>query len=442
MQAWNYELIKDAYLSQGGFQDGSYLEPFPRETQERIQARRKLAVNVNLVRRITLSLTGHLFRKSPIRKIKSKAYLRFTEDTDTKGTYIDSFMKKVFRLGLLYGTVFILIDKPPLEVKTQREKELLKAFPYATLRLPWHLQSYKTDQRGKLIEITFKETTPENKTLYRTFTLQEWKISQETETLAQGKHNLGEVPVVVYSPIPSDTPDQLLAPPFMLEIAKIQKQVYNLLSELHSVLRDTAFPIFTFPLSDIQDMEKIQNQPLTLGTENAIAYQPQGSAKPEFVAPPPEPVNQLLETIKFLIEKAYEHANLNFQGGVQKSGIAKEYEYLEFSKMLSDFAQSLEDCEYKIAQLVCKWEDEEFEGWIEYSKSFTPLDVEKYVSVLLQVIDDPNVPQEIKNEALKKLSRLILSDTLDEQKLNELDKSIDAQEDFEGKFREEWNTGS
>lgn len=441
MQRWDYELIRDAYLSSGGFENGSYIEPFPRETLERVQKRRKLALQINLVRRITLSLVGHLFRKSPIRNVESKAYQRFMEDTDTKRTDIDAFMKKVFRLGLLYGTVFILIDKSQVEVRTQKEKELLRAFPYAVIRLPWHLENYKTDHLGKLTEITFKEETEEGKQIYRTFTDSEWIISTDPfkeNVILSGTHNLGEVPVVVYSPVPSDT--EILSPPLMLEIAKIQKAIYNLLSELQSVLRDTSFPVFTFPVGSPEDIEKLEKETLTLGTENAIAYTPQGSAKPEFIAPPPEPANQLLETIKFLIEKAYEHANLNFQGGVQKSGIAKEYEYLEFSKMLSDFAQGLEECEYRIAHLVSRWEDEEFSGWIEYSKSFTPLDVEKRINTILQILNDPNVPQEVKIELVKVLTRYMLSDTHDEQRLKELDRIIESQEDFEQKLREEWNS--
>ena len=438
----DYEFLKNSYLGIGGFLDGSYIEPFPRETHQRVLKRRKLAINVNLVKKIVNTITGHLFRKSPIRKIESSAYRTFIENVDMQGTYIDSFMKKVFKLGLIYGTVFIFVDRPSKEVKTLFEKQTLGVFPYAGIRLPTHLQTYKLDQYGNLESITFKEPDPQNKyiSIYRTFTKEKWIVSTDVHgknVISSGTHSLGIVPVIVYSPMQIEIPGSILSVPFILEIAQIQKAVYNLLSELHSVLRDTAFPIFTFPIGSPEDIEKLEKEIMTIGTENAIAYVPQGSARPDFVAPPPEPAKQILENVKFLIEQAYELANLNFKGGVQKSGVAKEYDYFEFTKMLSDFAQGLEETEYRLAQIVSLWEDEEFKGYIEYSKEFTPLDKEKVVKTLLEVINNPEMPREVKKEATKLLQRMLFGDFLDEQRLNELDRIIESEDDFEEKLRKE-----
>ncbi|RUM29507.1 MAG: hypothetical protein DSY32_03175 [Aquifex sp.] len=437
----NYEFLKNAYTGLGGFLDGSYVEPFPRETTQRIEKRRKLAVNLNITKKVVNTITGHLFRKPPIRKIISKAYQRFMENTDMQGTYIDTLMKRIFRLGLIYGTVFVIVDRPSKDVSTELEKQELGVFPYVVIRLPTHLVHYELDEYDRLSKIVFKEPTPDGlSTIYRIFTKNKWIVSRDIQgnnPIRNGEHNLGEVPVITYSPVPPELPGQILSTPFILEIAQIQKAIYNLLSELHSVLRDTSFPIFTFPVGSQSDLEKLEKEPIVIGTENAIAYTPQGSARPDFIAPPPEPAQQILENIKFLIEQAMELANLNFKGGVQKSGIAKEYDYMEFTKMLSDFSQGLEELEYKIAKLVCTWEDEEFQGWIEYPKEFTPYDVEKQTKVLMEVINNPEIPQEIRNEAMKKLHRLILGDTLDEQRLNELDRVIDAKDDFEEKMRQE-----
>ena len=437
----NYKFLLDAYLGTGGFLDGSYIEPFPRETAERIKIRRRLAVNINLTKKIVNSIVGHVFRKSPIRKVESLAYQRFMEDTDKNESDIDQLMERIFRLGLVFGTVFVIVDAPSEEVETALQKEELEAYPYVALRLPFHLQSYRLDQYGRLETITFKEPTQPNSSqvLYRTYTRTGWYISTDPmgeNRTHEGEHNLGIVPVIPYSPIPNDIPGEIVSVPFILEIAQIQKAIYNTLSELRSMLRDTSFPLFTFPVSGEADLEKLSKEPLTIGTENAIAYTPQGSAKPEFIAPPPEPAQQHLEKLQFLIEQAYELANMAFKGGVQKSGVAKEYDYLDFTKMLSNFARGLENLEYRIADLVCRWEGEEFKGWIEYPKEFTPLDTEKQTKTILELLS-LDFPESVKKELLKKAYRLVLGDTLDEQRLNELDKDIDFKDDYEEKLRKE-----
>ena len=77
------------------------------------------------------------------------------------------------------------------------------------------------------------------------------------------------------------------------------------------------------------------------------------------------------------------------------------------------------------------------QGYIEYSKEFTPLDKEKVVKTLLEVINNPEMPGEVKKEATKLLQRMLFGDFLDEQRLNELDRIIESEDDFEEKLRKE-----
>ncbi len=65
------QFLLDSYSGTGGFLDGSYLISHPRESQEKFERRRKLAVYPNYVKKVVDSYLFHLFKKSPIRSIET-----------------------------------------------------------------------------------------------------------------------------------------------------------------------------------------------------------------------------------------------------------------------------------------------------------------------------------------------------------------------------------
>jgi hypothetical protein len=133
--------------------------------------------------------------------------------------------------------------------------------------------------------------------------------------------------------------------------------------------------------------------------------------------------------------------NLDFANSKAESGLAKQYDYLEFTTMLVNFANALEACEYRIAELVGKWLDEEFKGYIEYSKQFTILDAEQFINNVLTVLDRPDLPPILHNELMKLTARFILNPCKDEKELDQIENAIDSSEDYELKLRAEgWNS--
>ncbi|MEO2068445.1 MAG: hypothetical protein ABGX27_02930, partial [Desulfurobacteriaceae bacterium] len=140
---------------------------------------------------------------------------------------------------------------------------------------------------------------------------------------------------------------------------------------------------------------------------------------------------------EFLIKQIFKQVNLDFASSRAESGLAKQYDYLEFTTMLVNFANALESCEYKIAELVGRWLDEEFKGYIEYSKQFTILDAEQFTQTVLTVLDRPDLPPILHNELMKLTARLILNPFKDEKELDQIENAIDSQEDWEIKLRAE-----
>jgi len=71
------KFLMDAYTGKGGYLDGTYLIRHPRESDEKFNKRKKLAVYPNYVRKVVDSYLSHLFKKSPVRSIETQEYQDF-----------------------------------------------------------------------------------------------------------------------------------------------------------------------------------------------------------------------------------------------------------------------------------------------------------------------------------------------------------------------------
>ncbi|WP_163327620.1 phage portal protein [Desulfurobacterium thermolithotrophum] len=433
------KFLIDAYTGKGGFLDGSYLVPHPRESDEKFSRRKKLAVYPNYVKKVVDSYLSHLFKKSPVRSIETQEYLEFIQNVDKQGTYMDDYMRRAFKLSMVTGTTFLIVDKPKGKALTKLEEKQLGLTPYLALRTRSQLYNYSLDSYGRLSSITFIEKQPDGTTLYRYFDTNVWRVATDpelNEIQGEGEHNLGEVPVVLLHSTDPLLPTDLTAPPWILDIANLNFDLYNALSELRELFRNQTFSIFTIPVKDQADAEKLKD--LTISTENAIPYSPEGGGKPDFIAPPPDPVQSYMQYIENLIQQIYRLSNLEFTGGVQKSGIAKEYDWLEFNRTLTSFAQQCEQAEYKIANLVCKWQGTEFKGYIQYPRDFSIRNLAEELETAMNAITAQILPPTGVVELRKKLSRDILGEFVDDKLMEQMDNEIEKEgQNYNARIRDE-----
>ena len=433
------QFLIDAYEGKGGFLSGEYLIPHPRESKEKLERRKQLAVYPNYVRKVVDSYLSHLFKKSPVRSIETQEYQEFIQDVDKQGTYIDDYMRKNFKLAMIVGTILIIVDKPSGKARTKLEEKQLNLRPYLAARLPSQVENFTLDQYGRLSSITFIETKPDGTVVYRYFDTEKWIIStdpEQKEIESSGEHNLGVVPVVPLHSTDPLLPTSLFATPWILDLANLNFDLYNALSELRELFRNQTFSIFTIPIKDQADAEKLKD--LTISTENAIPYNPEGGGKPEFIAPPSEPVEAYMKYIESLIQQIYRLANLEFTGGIQKSGIAKEYDWLEFNRTLTSFALQCEQAEYRIAELVCRWQETEFKGYIQYPRDFSIRNLAEELETAMNAITAQILPPTGVVELRKKLTRDILGEFVDDKLFNLMDKEIEkSSQQFEDRVNKE-----
>lgn len=434
----DYQFLRDAYTGQGGYADGSYLVRHPRESDDKYKRRKELAWYPNYTKKIVNSFLGHLFRKPAERDLGDHPLFElFCDDVDRGGRRITRYMRNAFRLALNCGTVFIIVDKPQ-EAATSRADEIEKRlYPYLTMRLPEHLQAWSLGENGHLDEITFAESRMdsdgESDTVYRTFTRMTWKVSEDLEgekVIEQGGHNLGVCPVV---PLHCDEPleqGQLLATPWTYDLAKANRNLFNQVSEHQDILRSQTFSILTLPARTREEAQAFAG--MSIGTDNALAFNPEGGGRPEFVSPSDGPAASYLDSMRECVKTIYRMACLEFAGGGEasgerRSGVAMAFHFQEAGRLLSEFAAQIEVSERRIAYIVHLWMGAEFKGHIAYPRSFDLVDLAEELKNALDSISldiSPTYNKEVK----KKVTRHMLSEGVSDATLAQIDDEIDRGE--------------
>lgn len=416
------QFMLDAYTGRGGFETGEYLITHPRETEAKLERRKELAVYPNYVKKVVESYLSHIFHREPNRSFKNKTYKAFSENADHLGHDVGAVIRKNFKLAMLQGVVFLIIDRPAGKAKTAQDERRL--IPYIAPRLKTQLAGVEFDDFGAFSRIVFTEKRGDE-TVYRILDTERWIISRDRDgggIISQGEHRLGIVPVVpLYSQDPL-LPSSVSATAWAWDIAWLNFDLYNAVSELRELLRSQTFSILALPFRNKDEAERLKD--LTISTENALPYNPEGGGKPDFIAPPDGPVSLYMEFIEKTIQRIYEVANLEFTGGVQASGVALAFKFQEANRTLATMAQLIEEAENRIAEIVCKWHGEEFNGFISYPRDFAVTDLLQELKMAMDALT-LEISETFDKEVKKKVARSVLGNTVPDETLTKIDTEID-----------------
>lgn len=420
------QFLLDAYTGKGGFASGEYLVSHPRESADKFSRRKELAVYPNYCRKIVDVFMGFLWKQAPARET-DELYSQFAEDADGTGSKLNSLLFTYQRLAMITGTVFVIVDKPATQGQTRAEQ----AMPYLALRMKDQLVAEKKDQAGNWLSVTFSEAV-DNQTRCRTFTETAWIVSEDakaTKIIEQGEHNLGRVPVVRLHISKPLNPMATTADSFFYDLAGLCWKLYNLDSEKRELFRAQTFAILALPVADDAEREKLKD--LTIGTENALTYNPTGGGKPEFIAPPPDPIQLYQAEIESVVTEIYRVANLEFVGGVQQSGVALAFHFQEANSTLVGMAEMCEMAEKEIARLVYLWQGLEFSGNIAYASDFNITDLQQAINTAMDAVN-LQMGAEFDKAIKKRLAKQILGNDTLPATMQAIDNEIDAQGDTYG----------
>lgn len=416
------QFLLDSYTGQGGYFWGWYLEQFPSETAENYTARQRTSVYPNFVGKMVRTQSGFLWKRCPNRE-SGDLYAAFVADADGASTDLDMLLQNWQVLAMVLGTVYIIVDKPAGQPASRAEERL----PYLCLRLPAECQNPVLDARGRMISGTFTEAR-DGAVVYRHFAADGWKLTADAdgrETIEQGEYRFGRAPVVrLHSTMPL-LPGDLCAQGWAHDLIQMNWDLYNQASELRDLFRAQTFAQLALPANDLAERDRLAN--LTMGSHNALTFDPSNGGKPFYFAPPPDPIEQYQAAIANTIDLIYKFANLEFVQNAKsgRSGVSLSFDFEQANAGMASMAALCERAEREIAHLVSAWMGQDFVGSIVYSRDFNLVDLAEELKQGIEAVD-LNISRTFDVELKKRLARRVLGHGAPAATMEEIDTEIEA----------------
>ena len=252
IKRWTY--YSDSYNGGNDYRSGQYLTRYVMESGDEYDNRIKNTPLDNHCKSVIETYNSFLFRKPPIRDYgnitNDPALDFFLEDCDLEGRSFNAFMRDVSTFSSIYGVVYVMVDKPRIQVETRAEELNQRIRPYVSIITPENVIDWRYMRKSNgvyaLKEITLLDGIDDDAVYYRTMTATETTIytrmsgsntSVATEVIP---NPIGVVPVVpVYS---GRTVERGIGVSDISDIADVQRAIYNELSEVDQLIRISNHP--------------------------------------------------------------------------------------------------------------------------------------------------------------------------------------------------------
>lgn len=344
----------------------------------------KRAYRFNHTREVVDLINKYLFKQSIVRNEADapESVKRFWKKATKNGLSIKDLARQISKKTSQYGRVGIVVDmtRSNVDVVSRADEEAAKLRAYAYIVGPQQLLDYSYDAEGILNWVLIHEVgrddeDPMNSSgepvlRYRLWTRTEWKLYREEKTNGrntkivlqeEGRHDLGEVPVILADNIIGD--DDYEAPALIDDIAYLDRATANYLSNLDAIIQDQTFSQLAMPAQGVLPGEDNYNKLLEMGTKRVFLFDGEGGQGPFYLSPDVKQAQLIVTAVNKIIGEIYHTVGLagertkqdNAVGIDNSSGVAKAYDFERVNALLAAKADSLETVENKIAQLVAKW---------------------------------------------------------------------------------------
>jgi hypothetical protein len=325
------------------------------------------------------------------------------------------------------------VDNVAEQPGTMAEALKARAYPYVYVVKPEQVTDYAVNKAGMLTSITYTVASDNSGSIGSknetwTWTATTWKCIGADGIVKDGEHPLGRLPIVPLFGKDRDPGDMKPQSEFY-NIARVNKRIFNLCSEIDELIRNQSFSVFTYPMGERQDQEDVKE--IVTGTENAMGYDGTLSNKPEYATPDSAPLEQLRQERKDLVTEIYRMAELSHVTGVQEktSGVAKAWDFETTNRTLADFANNCEHGEREIVILFELWTSSKVNYDVKYSDDFGIVDVIAELDKVGKALD-LNIGSQFNKAVKKKAVDVYLNDLPED----EFDAVI---EDIEGRAQDE-----
>lgn len=402
----------DAYMGGVEWQRGQYLTKYVNETASEYNARIAATPLENHCRSVISTYISFLFREEPKREFGSIEYEpmleSFLEDSDMDGRSFDSFMKETAIWSSVFGHCWVIIVKPNIGALTKGDELAQDVRPYVNLLTPlvvtdWRYQRMPNG-RYKLSYFKYVEDVNDN-----IITVKEWfpdriittvvddekrePIDQQTEI-----NPLNDIPAICAYNVKS--PVRGIGISDITDIARIQRFIYNMTSEVEASIRINGHPTMVAPLG----MELSAGAGAVLRMEDNM----DPGLRPYMLSVSTD-VTQIYTAITHatdIIDKMANTGSIRSTEARRLSGVAQEQEFQLLNAKLSDKASNLELVEEQIWQWYSYYQGYLWSGKIEYPDSFNIKDRGNEIDMLVRAkaaATDPRVLEIIDHELVEAL---------------------------------------
>jgi len=418
-----WRFLADSY--NGGFEffQGKYLEPYYYESRDDYEKRLRAVGLDNHVKSIVGIYNSFLFRKEPKRNYGSiendQGLDPFLADADLDGRSFLQFLRETSALAMVYGNVWVIVDKPNTASFTRADELKQGIRPYVSLFTPENVLDWKYERTASgLYQLTYlkvKEEIIEGKQYIREYTPEEINVylidgENKTGDLYETIPNtLGKIPAVCVYGQRSATRGIGISP--MGDVADVQKELFEFASEIEQIIRLTNHP----------SLAKTADTEATAGAGSIIQL-PDGldpGLKPYLLQPDGASIESVLQAIEKKVDSIDRMASL---GGIRSiesrrlSGIGLQTEFQMLNAKLADFAMNLEHAEEQIWRLWAQYQGSVWDGEVQYPRSFSIQDKANDVALLKMAKDsNPTNPM-----LIDKIEKMML-ETITERSYEEVE---------------------
>jgi hypothetical protein len=360
-------------------------------------------------------------------------------DADFDGRQYNNLIREAQVNASIYGTCWLIVDKPNSNAKTRAEELSQDIRPYISIYTPENVTNWKYERasngRYYLTSLTVVEDmmgkdaivkvwTPEDITTYK---VEEFTIGYATKKptkIDEQENALGKIPAVcLYN---QRTSKRGIGISDLSDVAELQKSIYNDYSEIEQLIR----------LSNHPSLVKTPNVEASAGAGSVIEM-PEDLApelKPYIIQPSSQSLESIMKTINTKVQAIDRITHMGAVRGTEKtvnSGIALQTEFQLLNARLSEKADYLQNTEEQIFDLYAKWQGTTFDGEIIYPDSFDLRDYASDLQFLQQAKASGVISDTFIKEVDKQIARAVVDD---DEKIANIDAEIDAKPRPIGQF--------
>ena len=427
----NWEMFIRSYNGGYDYTLGQYLNRYNLELDHEFNQRLGNTPCDNHCKNIIQIYSSFLFREKASRDFGSMSeepsLQMFLKDADLEGNNFNTVMKTAQNYASIYGHCFMILDKPNIQTATRAEELNQEIRPYVSIITPENVFDWNFERQpnGKYIlnYLKIREEVDRKGGSYmriwypdKVDTIYVEDDRTEPQLIDTAENQIGKIPaVILYN---SKSHKRGIGQSDLVDIAELQKAIYNEYSEIEQLIRLTNHPSLVKTAG--------VNASAGAGAVIEMPDEMEPNLKPYLLQPSGQNLTSIMDSITKKVEAINRIAHTGAVRTTRQqvsSGIALQTEFELLNARLSEKADNLQLAEEQLFKLYAEFQNTTFDGEINYPDSFN---IRDYASdlVYFQQAKSMNIGSPtFSKEVDKEIARAVVDD---DEKLSQIFDEIDS----------------